>query len=375
MTDSTTSPASPPATRRSLADRLRGRLRLVLLFGVPALAVVGLIAFYLAGGRYISTDNAYVGAPKVLITPDISGKVARVAIHEGTRVAAGDELVVIDPTPFKIAVAQAEARRATTRTELANLKDNLKAYGRQLALARDIVAIRQRDLDRKTSLLGNHAVSASDADLARSTLTTAQAQVEQLVQQEASTRNQLLGDAELPLERFPAYQQAQAALEQAQRDLAHTTLRAPIAGIATQVDNVQLGRYLTAGTAIMSIVDDRHPWIDANPKETDITYLAEGQTVDITVDSFPDRVLHGRVLSVSPGTGAQFAILPAQNASGNWVKVVQRVPVRIGFAPDENLDALRAGMSANVSIDTRRKRSLATLLGLSTVSAQPTTPR
>ncbi|HWL04703.1 MAG TPA: HlyD family secretion protein [Xanthobacteraceae bacterium] len=375
MTDSTTSPASPPATRRSLADRLRSRLRLVLLVGVPALAVVGLIAFYLAGGRYISTDNAYVGAPKVLITPDISGKVARVAIHEGTRVAAGDELVVIDPEPFRIAIAQAEARRATTRTELANLKDNLKAYGRQLALARDIVAIRQRDLDRKTSLLGNHAVSASDADLARSTLTTAQAQVEQLVQQEASTRNQLLGDAELPLERFPAYQQAQAALEQAQRDLAHTTLRAPIAGIATQVDNVQLGRYLTAGTAIMSIVDDRHPWIDANPKETDITYLAEGQTVDITVDSFPDRVLHGRVLSVSPGTGAQFAILPAQNASGNWVKVVQRVPVRIGFAPDENLDALRAGMSANVSIDTRRKRSLATLLGLSTVSAQPTTPR
>ena len=375
MTDSTTSPASPPATRRSLADRLRSRLRLVLLVGVPALAVVGLIAFYLAGGRYISTDNAYVGAPKVLITPDISGKVARVAIHEGTRVAAGDELVVIDPEPFRIAIAQAEARRATTRTELANLKDNLKAYGRQLALARDIVAIRQRDLDRKTSLLGNHAVSASDADLARSTLTTAQAQVEQLVQQEASTRNQLLGDAELPLERFPAYQQAQAALEQAQRDLAHTTLRAPIAGIATQVDNVQLGRYLTAGTAIMSIVDDRHPWIDANPKETDITYLAEGQTVDITVDSFPDRVLHGRVLSVSPGTGAQFAILPAQNASGNWVKVVQRVPVRIGFSPDENLDALRAGMSANVSIDTRRKRSLATLLGLSTVSAQPTTPR
>jgi membrane fusion protein, multidrug efflux system len=193
-------------------------------------------------------------------------------------------------------------------------------------------------------------------------------------QQLSSTLNQLLGRIDLPIEEFPPYRQAKAALDQAQRDLDHTALKAPIAGTATQVDNIQLGRFVTAGTPVFSVIDDSAPWVDANPKETDITWLRAGQKVDIDVDSFPDRTFHGTVASVSPGTGAQFAILPPQNANGNWVKVVQRVPVRIVFDRGQDLSLLRAGMSVAVDIDTGRRRTFASLIGASPSVAKEATP-
>ncbi len=170
--------------------------------------------------------------------------------------------------------------------------------------------------------------------------------------------NQLLGDPNLPIEKFPAYMLAAAALEQAQRDLDHTLLRAPIDGMATQVDNIQLGRFVTAGTPVFAVIDDSAPWVDANPKETDITYLQIGQRATVFVDTFPDTVFFGTVESVSPGTGAQFAILPPQNASGNWVKVVQRVPLRVRLDRDPMISKLRAGMSAYVEIDTGKRKAV-----------------
>ncbi len=166
----------------------------------------------------------------------------------------------------------------------------------------------------------------------------------------------MLGDPELPLEKFPEYAQAKAALEDAQRNLEHTTIRAPMSGTATQVDNIQLGRFVPAGSPVLSVVDDQAPWVDANPKETDITYLRIGQKVTLDIDSFPDHTFKGTVVAVSPGTGAQFSILPPQNATGNWVKVVQRVPVRIAFDKDEDTHLLRSGMSVNVEIDTGHSR-------------------
>jgi membrane fusion protein (multidrug efflux system) len=184
----------------------------------------------------------------------------------------------------------------------------------------------------------------------------------------------LLGKPDLPIEQYPPFMQASAALEQAQRDLAHTVLRAPIAGSATQVNSIHLGRYLSAGTPVFSIVDSRRPWVDANPKETDISHLRVGQKVSIDVDTFPDRSFRGTVVAVSPGTGAQFSILPAQNASGNWVKVVQRVPVRIAFDDGEDVSRLRAGMSVYVSIATGHRRTLAGLIGFSSASTPPTPP-
>jgi membrane fusion protein, multidrug efflux system len=351
--------------------RSRARLRLVLLVVLPLIALAAGSYFYLMSGRYISTDNAYVGAQKVLITPDISGKISRVTVAEGQRVNAGDALIEIDPEPFRISVTQAEARLASVRTEFANLKTNLASLGRRIALARETADLKQRDVERKNTLLANRTGSQVDMDNALNAVVAAKTQLEMLEQQQEAIRNQLLGDLDLAIEKYPPYAQAAAALDQAKRDLDHTVLRAPIAGMATQVASIQMGRYVSAGTPVFSLIDDARPWVDANPKETDITHLRIGQPVSIYVDTFPGRSFRGSVAAVSPGTGAQFAILPPQNASGNWVKVVQRVPVRIEFAQTEDVRDLRAGMSVTVDIDTGRQNTVLSGLGLTSKAAEP----
>jgi membrane fusion protein (multidrug efflux system) len=362
---------APPAAAVVRPPASSGRLRLVLLAVIPLIALAVGGYFYLASGRYISTDNAYVGAQKVLITPDISGKIAQINVAEGQRVNAGDALIEIDPEPFRIAVTQAEAKLAGVRIDYANLKTNYASMVRRIALARETVDLKQRDLDRKNTLVANRTGSQADLDNSMTLLVVAKTALEQLEMQQESIRNQLLGDPNLPIEKYPPYAQAQAALDQAKRDLDHTVLRAPIVGTATQVASIQLGRYLPAGTPVFSLIDDTKPWIDANPKETDITHLRVGQRVDISVDTFPGRKFRGVVAAVSPGTGAQFAILPPQNASGNWVKVVQRVPVRIEFVPGEDVRDLRSGMSVTVDIDTGRQNTVLSSLRLTSKSADP----
>jgi membrane fusion protein (multidrug efflux system) len=334
----------------------RKRLRMILLVGLPALVLVIGLGIYLSGGRYISTDNAYVGAQKVLITPDISGKITNVAIREGQHVNPGDELFSLDREPFALALAQVKAKLDTARSDFDKLKSNLKPLNTLAELAEKNVDLKQRDVDRKTKLVSSQAGSQADLDTALAAVITAKLQAEFAVQQRDTTLNQLLGDPDLPLERFPEYAQAKAALDNAQRDFDHTIVRAPMSGTATQVDNIQLGRFVAAGTPVLSVIDDQAPWVDANPKETDITYLRIGQKATIDVDSFPDRTFTGTVVAVSPGTGAQFSILPPQNATGNWVKVVQRLPVRIAFDKSEDTKLLRSGMSVNVDIDTGHSR-------------------
>ncbi|MGB8242926.1 MAG: HlyD family secretion protein [Pseudolabrys sp.] len=334
----------------------RKRLRMILLVGLPALVLVIGLGIYLSGGRYISTDNAYVGAQKVLITPDISGKITNVAIREGQHVNPGDELFSLDREPFALALAQVKAKLDTARSDFDKLKSNLKSLNTLAELAEKNVDLRQRDVDRKTKLVSSQAGSQADLDTALAAVITAKLQAEFAVQQRDTTLNQLLGDPDLPLERFPEYAQAKAALDNAQRDFDHTIVRAPMSGTATQVDNIQLGRFVAAGTPVLSVIDDQAPWVDANPKETDITYLRIGQKATIDVDSFPDRTFTGTVVAVSPGTGAQFSILPPQNATGNWVKVVQRLPVRIALDKSEDTKLLRSGMSVNVDIDTGHSR-------------------
>ena len=204
--------------------------------------------------------------------------------------------------------------------------------------------------------------SQLDLDNASSALVTARAEYAFVQQQISSAKTQLLGNTELPLDQFPPYYQAEAALGIAQRNLDHTVMRAPIDGIATQVDQIQLGRFVPAGTPVFSVIDVAHPWVDANPKESDFTNVAVGQPVELDVDAFPNHPFKGTIGSLSPGTGAQFAILPPQNATGNFVKVVQRVPVRIYFDKSDKFVAkLKAGMSVNVSIDTGHRRTLAGL--------------
>jgi membrane fusion protein (multidrug efflux system) len=329
---------------------------MILLVGLPALAVVIGLGIYLSGGRYISTDNAYVGAQKVLITPDISGKITHIAVREGQHVNSGDELFTLDREPFALALQQANAKLDAARSNFNKLKANLKSLNTLADLADKNVDLKKRDTDRKSRLVSSQAGSQADLDTSMAAVVSAQLQAELAVQQRDSTLSQLLGDPDLPLEKFPEYAQAKAVLDNAQRDFDHTIVRAPMPGTATQVDNIQLGRFVAAGTPVFSVIDDQAPWVEANPKETDLTYLRVGQKATLDVDSFPDHTFTGTVIAVSPGTGAQFSILPPQNATGNWVKIVQRVPVRIAFDKSEDTHLLRSGMSVNVEIDTGHSR-------------------
>jgi membrane fusion protein (multidrug efflux system) len=356
--------------RQGVTGFLKRYRRTLLLVVLPAIVLVGGVAFYLSGGRYVGTDDAYVGAQKVLITPDISGKVDKVVVREGQHVKEGDVLFEIDPVPFRLALDDARAKLAQAKTTYDNLVSNVKIYGQMQDLAQQGVDFKQRDVERKSTLVKSNFGSQLDLDNAATAAVTAKAQLELLRQQLATSMNQLLGNPDLPLAQFPPYAQAQSALDQAQRNLDHTVLKAPISGVATQVDNIQLGRFAMAGTPILTVIDDNRPWVDANLKESDFTYIAVGQTVEIDVDAFPNHAFKGTVGSLSPGTGAQFAILPPQNATGNFVKVVQRVPVRIYLDyNDPFVKRLKAGMSTYTTIDTKHHRSLAGLLGLSSAKA------
>jgi membrane fusion protein (multidrug efflux system) len=353
-----TAPADAPAAEKAgrFAGMDRKRLRMILLVGLPVLAVLIGVVFYLSGGRYISTDNAYVGAQKVLITPEISGRIIHVAIVEGQHVKPGDELFALDPVPYHLALETAQAKAANARTDYDKAKTNLASLNKLVDLSAKNVELKQRDLDRKTTLVKSQAGSQADVDTAAAAMVTAQLESQFTVQQRDTTLSSLLGNPDLPIAQFPEYTQAKAALDQAERDSNHTVIRAPISGTATQVDNIQLGRFVAAGTPVLSVIDDQAPWVDANPKETDITYLRIGQPATLDIDSFPDHTFKGHVVAVSPGTGSQFSILPPQNATGNWVKVVQRVPLRIAFDKDEDTHLLRSGMSVVVDIDTGHSR-------------------
>jgi membrane fusion protein (multidrug efflux system) len=327
-----TQPGGEAAAREKTPARRfdRKRLRTILLIVLPLIAVIGGGAVYLTGGRYISTDNAYVGAQKVLITPDISGKITYIAVHEGQHVKPGDELFTLDPVPYRLALASAQGKLDAAKVAYDKLTTTLGSLTTLVDLAQKNVALKQRDLDRKMKLVESHAGSQADVDTSASAMVTAKLQAQFAKQQLQTTLSQLLGNPKLPLAEFPEYAQAKAALDDAKRNLDHTVVRAPISGTATQVDSIQLGRFIPAGTPVFSVIDDQN--------------------------SFPDHSFAGTVVAVSPGTGAQFSILPAQNATGNWVKVVQRVPVRIAFDKDEDTRLLRAGMSVNVAIDTHHSR-------------------
>jgi len=366
-------PATPAARpklaaepRRRLMAGMRRYRRFLLLVVLPLVAAIAGFTFYLNGGRYVTTDDAYVGAQKVLITSDVSGKIINVTVKEGQQVSTGDTLFQIDPLPFQLALAQARARLEDAKTSHGNLVANVALYSQTLDIVNSGIALKQRDVERKNALVKSLAGSQLDLDNSATALVTAQAQRQLVTQQRSNALTQLLGNPDLALEAFPAYMQAKAVLDDAQRNLDLTTVRAPMNGVATQVEQIQLGRFVMAGAPVFSVIDISNPWVDANPKESDFTYVVVGQSVTLDVDAFPNRVFKGTIGSLSPGTGAQFAILPPQNATGNFVKVVQRVPVRIYFDKDDKfVRKLKAGMSVYATIDTNHRRSLANLFGLS----------
>ncbi|MCC7271204.1 MAG: HlyD family secretion protein [Alphaproteobacteria bacterium] len=349
------------AERVGRLRRRRQVRRLFLLVAVPLLVVAGALHLYLQGGRWVSTDNAYVRAGKVTISTDVSGIVAAVLVAENQVVAAGAPLFRFDDEPFRIAVAGAEAALGTVLNELATLKANHRQRLEEIGLAEADLAYQERDLRRQMELGQRGVAALSVLDLSRVAHARARQRLAAAREEAAAVLAALGGSADAAPADHPRARQAQAALDKARRELKRTTVFAPVAGIVVNVTSLQPGEYLEAGKPAFSLVATDQVWVDANPKETDLTHVRVGNPATVRIDTYPDREWHGRVASFSPASGAEFALLPPQNASGNWIKVVQRIPVRIDLDGLSDGPALRSGMSVVVEIDTGRQRSFATL--------------
>ena len=350
--------AAPAAAPMVVKGKRSGPPRFVLLVVVPLIALALGGVWWLNAGRYVTTDNSYVGSQKVLITPQVTGPIVAVHVVEGQKVKTGDPLFDIDPEPYRIALALAQGRLDAAKVAFANLRSSYVSNEDQIKMGEDAVKVRQADYDRKNQLASRGAGTNVDRDTSMAALIQAKQILEFVRNQQATTMVKLGGSLDAPIDYFPEYIQAKAGVEDAQRNLRNTKILAPIDGVATQVTQIELGRVAPAGQPVFAVVADKGLWVDANPKESDMTYVREGLPATVTVDAFPGRVWNGKICSIAPGTGAQFSILPPQNATGNWVKVVQRVPLRFCFEPDEDTSNLRAGMSAYLSIDTGRVRTV-----------------
>ena len=344
----------------------RANARQPLMIGAVLVVAVVSAFMWLTGGRYASTDNAYIQAPKLIVAPDISGIVQAVEVHEGQVVKQGDVLFRIDPKPFGIALDNAKAQLAQTALNLESMKLDYKRAQSDIAAQDSQVQLAKVTFDRATSLVQKNATTVVAYDQARYAYNTAQNQQKSLQDQAKVMLAKLGGNADLDVTTHPLYLQGKAQVDEAQRQLDHTVVRAPFNGIVTQVSQLQPGTYLVAANAALTntgavaLVGTDKLWIDANFKETDLTYAKAGDTATITVDTYPGRTWTGRVESIAPASGASFSILPPQNASGNWVKVVQRIPVRV-LLDQADQPALRAGMSVDVTIDTKHRRKLSEL--------------
>ena len=343
-----------PRSRRRDARRI---LRPILMLGGIAVVIVGSLVYWITGGRVVSIDNAYIRASKEALSTDVSGIVLDVAVKEGQRVKKGDVLLRLDPTPFQIAVVSARANLGGTISALNGSKLDYKRMLGDVAVKQSQVALDQVNADRMASLVKSGGVTRVEYDNARFQLMTDQQAVEALKLVAAVQLARLGGDPEVDVHTMSDYLIAKARLDEAQRQLDHTVIYAPFSGVVTMVDTVQPGMYLAASTAAFGLVSTEHVWIEANPKETELTYVKPGDPVSVTVDTYPGRSWSCAVDSIAPNSGSEFSVLPAQNTSGNWVKVVQRIPVRIKCDRKDGDPEFRAGMSVIADIDTGHGRS------------------
>ena len=355
--------AAPRETAAPLRSALAQRARMLKLrYGLFALGAIVLVVgsgyYWLSGGRYVETSDAYVQANVLAVGTDVSGTVQKILVHEGEAVKKGQVLFTLDPATFRLRVDQAQAKLEQTKLDLNALKADYEQAKRQLAERQAQVESDQATFERYARLVQSHAVTRQQFDDAKFKLRADRAALGAGAAQVTATLARLGGSTDLPVTGMPAYKLAAAQLGVAQSNLNDTTVRAPFAGVVTKVSKLQPGQYLPAGTPGFGLVDTQDMWIDAQPKETALTWARPGDSATVTIDSYPGHVWHGHLQSVAPATDQEFAILPAQNSSGNWVKVVQRVPLRVVIKQGPKDPPLSAGMSAEVSIDTHHVRHL-----------------
>lgn len=365
MTTSTEGQPSAPLLRRVFGDRsgrigtptrpLRQRLRMPLMIAGPAVVAIGALWWYLTSGRYVETDDAYIQAARTVISADVSGRILNIEVHDNERVTKGQVLYRIDPSYLQAALNDAKAQLGIARLQVEALK---ATYQQKLAdnkSAQETLDYAQREYDRQKKLLGSGVSSQAQFDQASNALEVARQRVASTQQDIENTLAQLGGNPDIPANDHPMVQRAQAIVDQKQIDVDDTVVRAPENGTVTKVEQLQVGDYMTSATPVFSLMSDRL-WVEANFKETELTYMRPGQDATVEVDTYPDVVFHAKVQSLSPGTGLTFSLLPPENATGNWVKVVQRLPVRLALEnPDSNVP-LHAGLSATVEVDTHYRR-------------------
>jgi membrane fusion protein (multidrug efflux system) len=321
------------------------------MIGVPVLAGIGGAYYYIATARYQQTDDAYLRAAQVTISSNVGGRVSEVDVRDNQLVHVGETLFKLDDRPFRIAVEEAEARLASARLEVEALKATYRQRQAELRTAQSALDYAQREYDRQTRLVGSGIASQAQVDRALAARNESQGRVASAQQEITSTLASLGGDPNIPANSHPTVLRAQAELDRAQLDLSYTVITAPIEGVVTRVEQLQTGNYIKEAGPAFALVSTHDVWVEANYKEVQLTHMQVGQEAMVKLDAYPEHALRARVSSVSPGTGSEFSVLPAENASGNWVKVVQRLPVRLELV--DPAPAARSGLSAVVTVDTK----------------------
>lgn len=355
-TDPDAAPAADPAARRR-------RWRLPLMIALPLLLAVGGTWVWVTGGRYQETENANLLQATVSMASDISGRIVEVDVADNQQVATGDVLFRVDPQPYRIALAQADAALAAARLDVERLR---AAYGQSQAdldAAKAETEFRQSEFDRQQALSAKGIATRSALDEARRDLAAAREREKAAAQGVVSARTALGGDPAIETDRHPSVLAALAKRESAAYDLSRTTVRAPADGVVYKAASFKQGQFVGAGAPLFSLVETGDTWIEANFKETQLTHMRQGQQAEIEIDTYPGRTLRATVEAIGAGTGAEFSLLPAQNATGNWVKVTQRIPVRLKLDHRPADMPLRTGMSASVSVDTGVSRGFGSIFG------------
>lgn len=336
-------------------------IKLILLVVVPAMVGLAVLHLYAKGQRFVRTDNAYIKSNLIAISPSIDGRVTRVHVKDNQEVKKGDHLVTLDPRPHEIALSRANARVAAVRNDIASVQAQYEQFQAEVRDARARVEYLTRRREREKGLEKRGMTTASKLDEVEYGVSEAGQRVRALEQRVRQVVAELGGKVDINPEAHAKYLEALAARDEAKLALEYTEVRAPSDGSVSRM-KLQPGEWIESGKTVFSLIEHGRVWVEANLKETQLTHVSVGQLVSLGVDAYPDEDWSGRVVSISAATGSEFLVLPAQNATGNWVKVVQRLPVRIEFDPFPTPRVLRSGMTVTVSIDTGKEAELFSLV-------------